>query len=239
MALETGGMKAGLAWGEKERTKKLKGVHPVKRNSGFIKFFTSLIILLFFLFLPGPVIEGGNQVRYVKNFSHGLVVEDSIYFVLEYRVSEDRSPLWFIMPIERSPKFHYQKLFLYSWTPCSEELKQLAVLREEFPFPPRINVGLSRFNSTPNGFVFIVTAGSDEDHRQVYELRAWDIESEGFSPINGQKTNIINLESPLYLEYFADYLSPWVDNPGIISIAELKEELEELDQEDWDLPREW
>ena len=61
--------------------------------------------------------------------SPGLITEEGVYFLAEYRVSRYRRPVWFIMPIERSPTVYYEGVFLYRFRAGdSTELERLAVL---------------------------------------------------------------------------------------------------------------
>jgi len=210
-------------------------VKVMNHSEKFIAIFLVLIILGSF----SGFSSANNSISYSRQNSYGFVEEGDIYFLLEYKVMEKRKPFWFILPIERPPRVHYQKLFLYRLRPEDNQLVQLATLREELPFPAGFNIQYTQFKKTDEGLVIAHRAKFGEDNTVVFDLRIWDISKEKFVELNGQINHLLRTDDPVYQEYFGEYKSPWVNNPGVIGITEVRLYLEDFSEEDWDLPREW
>ncbi len=197
-----------------------------------------------------------SSAVYSKNFSHGFRVDREIYFLLEYKVWQPRRPIWFILPIERPPRAHYNRIFLYRFDPEEQRLDRLAQVRETIG--PRTNVKYTLFTTgeavSDDGrmhgktIVFAYSAGWDADQGFLYDLLAWHIKAGKLTgaedtttpPAGDTERRLYGRETPEMRRYFERYASPWTDNPGVISITELKQEiLSVLPEEKWGLPRKW
>ncbi len=210
----------------------------VKRRGGRGKLIAIFLVLII-VSLFSSTSSANNSISYSRQNSYGFVNQGDIYFLLEYKVLEKRKPFWFILPIERPPRVHYQKLYLYRLQPQDNRLVQLATIREEFPFPAGFNIKYTQFKKTDAGLVIAHRAKFGEDNMVLFDLRIWDFSNEKFVELNGQINHLLGTDDPVYQEYFGEYKSPWVDNPGVIGITEVRLYLEDFTEEDWDLPREW
>lgn len=201
----------------------------------------TLIMLLVVGLLLYPVVQPyspDRPIRYTRTLSPGFAYEDTVYFLLDYRVSRYRRPVWFIMPIERSPTVYFQAIYLYAWEPADHALTQLDVLRSDFPFPPRVSVNMARFLPAEEGIALAYQAGTTAEFDTQWDLRIWNPDTGTLRPA-GTQLNLVTESSSAYQQHFADYRSPAADNPGRIAITDLRELLEGLTAEDWDLPRQW
>lgn len=196
----------------------------------------NFILGLVIISLASAGLFADKPVNYTMNFSYGFRDKDAVYFLLEYKVWKARSPLWFIMPIERAPQIYFQKIFLYRYLIEENRLDRQAVVREDFP--PGVDVQGSKFTKDGGAVVFAYPAGRDARHTLLYEIRVWDIAGGRFLDLDG--TVPAPAGSPAHQKYFGDYKSPWASNPGVIGITELKKVImKDVTPEQWDLPREW
>ena len=116
-----------------------------------------IVVMLGFIFLSG-VYSSAEGVYYSKTFSWGLFESEDVYFLLDYRVSRPRRPLWFILFIERPGKVYYHRIFFFRYNPEEDEL-----VREEFP--PGVWVSGSRIKERDGKIIFAYRAGFDEEYR--------------------------------------------------------------------------
>ncbi len=195
-----------------------------------------LIALVATAVVFGACAHSEKPTRYGKSFSYGLRHDKSVYFLLDYQVSRARSPVWFIMPIERSPLVLFHEIYLYRYEPTSGHLERLATLHDS---PSRgVNVGDSKFIKDGDVFVFAYRAGFDEEYRLLYEIRQWDIAERRLRDVGPKIAG--TRDSALYQRYFGDYSSPAVANPGVVGISKLiREILADVEDSAWDLPRKW
>lgn len=211
---------------------------------------TILLVAVFTIAIPpvDTVLDAAGtreaSTHYVKNFSYGFRDRSSIYFLLEYKVYRRRRPVWFIMPIERSPVYYYYRIFFYRFDIETDRLEQLATLRDETS--PQTSVKNSLFTGEDHRIVFAFYSGWDRERGTLYELRVWDPHVQRFvgtpvgTELGSATSSPVPREDPRMQHYFADYRSPWEANPGVITITELKTSvLADVTDEQWDLPREW
>ena len=196
-----------------------------------------IAVLVLSFSLTAVFLYAEKPVNYTMNLSYGFRDGNAVYFLLEYKVWKARSSLWFIMPIERSPKIYFQKIFLYRFFTEGARLERLSTVRDYFP--PAVDVQSSKFTKDGGAVVFAYRAGRDKQFKQLYEIRVWDIAGGRFAdPPNGAVP--VSADSPAHQKYFGDYKSPWNSNPGVIGITELKKViLKDVTPEQWDLPQKW
>ncbi|TVR75144.1 MAG: hypothetical protein EA408_00855 [Marinilabiliales bacterium] len=177
-----------------------------------------------------------RPVHYSKTHSYGFQHDDHVYFLLDYQVWKRGGRFWFIMPVQLPSKIYLKQVYLYRYEPDLNDLEKLAVLRDEAM--RSINVRYTKFTEDDNKIVFAYHAGYDEEINPLIDLFIWDTQTG--KPDDTGFENPVRDNHPLYQEYFSDYQSPWRDNPAIISISALKNEiLQHLTNEDYDLPEEW
>ncbi len=231
--------------------------NPATRIGRFRTPFVRVLIVAVLLpavLFPGILGAGGSRSRsdrysrisYRKELSCGFRSDGRVHFLLEYTVSRARRPIWFIMPIERSPVYYFHKIFLYRYDPDTGSLDRLATVRDEVGF--QTSVRDTRFvEEEPGRFVFAYRAGWESGKGLLHDLLIWDestgrlytVDGEAATPDASIRPHYPD-DSPEIQRYFADYISPWWDNPGVISITDLRREvLAEVTREDWDLPRDW
>jgi len=193
--------------------------------------------LVFFLFLASLYsCNSQRPVHYSKTHSYGFHHNDDIYFLLDYQIWKRGARFWFIMPFQLPTKVYLKKIYLYSYEPDLNKLEKLGVLRDEAM--QAINVRRTKFTKDNSKIVFAYHAGYDEEINPLIDLFIWDTKTGRFADTGVE--NPVRDNHPLYEKYFSDYLSPWQDNPGIIGISELNNEiLKDLTIEDYDLPEEW
>ncbi len=173
-----------------------------------------------------------DSVRHTRTFSYGFEDAEMVYFLLEYRVSRPRAPVWFIMPIERRPEVFFHELYLYRYDQEAGRLEKLGTVRDEF-FPGGSIAG-SKFTKDEDRIIFAYRTGHGNGYSLLFEVRIFDVARDRLLPPdpNGPAP----ADSAIHRRYFEDYVSPYRDNPGIVGIAELKERLSEVAEEEWDLP---
>ncbi len=177
-----------------------------------------------------------RPVNYRTTYSYGFHHKDHIYFVLDYDVWQRGRRFWFIMPVELPRKVHFREIYLYRYEPDLRELEQLGVLRKEFV--PATDVRYSKFTKDNDKIIFLYYAGYDESIKRQIDIFIWDSRAEEF--VDTGYENPVDKNNPLYKKYFSDYIFPRRDNPGIIAISRLRNEiLQHLTIEDYGLPREW
>ena len=198
---------------------------------------TVLLVLVATMFVPDTVLPAGAREsrQYRREFSFGFREDPHVYFLLEYKVFRRRRPIWFIMPIERSPVYYDHRIFLYRYDTAEGRLEQLGLVRDEIP--TQTNIKSSLFTRENGLVIFAYQAGWSRDQGLLYELRGWDTARDRFADPGVEGGVRVSRESPAMQKYFRDYVSPWWDNPGVITITELKTEvLKDVSEEDWGLP---
>ncbi len=204
------------------------------------------VLLLGFLSVVGlllyPVVfpfRAGQPVHERVVYSYGVEEEGQLYFLAEFSESRARRPVWFIMPIERSPKYYTQLIRWYRYDMDSEELHLLATLRDDAPFPSQVNAGRSKFRIVEEGIAFAYASGWDSDLGALYDLRVWDREDRAFleNDLGGDGIQLVDRDSDLYERYFGDYASPYWDNPGVVSRTDVRTMLEDVPDGQWNWPR--
>ncbi len=192
--------------------------------------------LVFFLILASLYsCNSQRPVQYSKTHSYGFQHDDHIYFLLDYQVWKSGGRFWFIMPIQLPSKVSLKQVYFYRYEPDLKELEKLAVLRDDAM--QSIDVKYTRFTKDISKIVFAYHAGYDEDFKSLTDFFIWDTKAGKLTDTGFE--NPVRDSHPLYQEYFSDYQSPWHDNPGIISISELNNEiLYHLTTDDYDLPEE-
>lgn len=200
-----------------------------------MKSITKLLLLVL-LTLSFYSCNSQRPVNYSMTHSQGYQYDEYVYFLLDYEVWKKGRVIWFIMPIELPKKVYFREIYLYRFQPEMKNLENLGVLRKEFP--PRINVKYSKFNNENGKIILAYTAGTDENHKQLVDIFMWDIKANKF--LDNDFQNPVPLDHPIHEQYFKDYISPWKDNPGIIEISILKNEiLQHIDRETYGLPERW
>lgn len=197
------------------------------------------IVLLVATFLvlasPGAGAGGGRENdsrRYSKSFSYGFREGNLYYFLLEYRVSTPRRPVWFIMPIERPSIVHYHRIFLYRFDTATQKLERLATVQETVP--RQTNIKSTIFGLRDGRVVFAFTSGWDNEHGLMEDLRVWDRDAQ--SLVDAEQV-VAPRDSPEIARYFGDYEGGLADYPGMMTITSLKNEvLADVTEEEWDLP---
>lgn len=140
------------------------------------------------------------------------------------------------MPMNLPRKVYFREIYLYRYEPNLNKLEKLSVLRKEFM--PAINVKYTKFTADKSNIVFAYFAGYDDSYNRMVDLFIWDSKTRQFRDTGYE--NPVSEDNPLHQQYFGDYQSPWRDNPGIIGISRLKNEiLKHLTNEDYDLPEDW
>ncbi len=140
------------------------------------------------------------------------------------------------MPFELPSKVYLKKVYLYRYEPDLNELEKLGIPRDEAM--QAISVIRTKFTKYNSKIVFAYHAGYDEDINPLIDFFIWDTKTGKFADTGVE--NPVRDNHPLYKKYFGDYLSPWHDNPGLIGISTLKNEiLQHLTNEDYELPEEW
>jgi len=188
--------------------------------------------------LAHPVFARGTSVNYRRDLSYGFYDEqtDLYYFIVEYRVSKPRRPIWFIMPIELPSRVYFHKIFLYTYDAQHKRLEQRAVLRDNVGYG--INVKSSRFAGSEEGIVFSYSRGWSKERGMLHDVFIADRHSTEVRPAGTEQA--MPETSPLFQRYFGEYQSPFTANPGVVGITELRTTvLAEVSEEDWELPREW
>ena len=177
-----------------------------------------------------------RPVHYSKTHSYGFQHDDHIYFLLDYQVWKRGGRFWFIMPVQLPSKVYLKQVYFYRYEPDRNDLEKLAVLRDEAM--QSINLRYTKFTEDNSKIVFAYHAGYDEDFKSLTDFFIWDTKAGKFADTGFE--NPVRDSHPLLQEYFSDYQSPWQDNPGIIGISKLNNEiLKSLTGEDYDLPEEW
>lgn len=198
---------------------------------------TVLLLLITVVILPEAVHPAGQREsrQYRRDYSYGFREGDQVYFLLEYRVFRRRRPIWFIMPIERSPVYYDHRIFLYRYDTAEGRLEQLGLVRDEIP--TQTNIKSSLFTRENGRVIFAYQAGWESGQGLLYELRGWDTARDRFADPVMEGGVRVSRGSPTMDRYFRDYVSPWWDNPGVITITELRTEiLRDVSDEDWGLP---
>lgn len=195
-----------------------------------------LLIVLVVGLLLYPVVfpYRSSEAQEMRILSDAFEDEGSLYFLLDYRVSRARRPVWFIMPIERSPTVYHRSLALYGFDMDSETLTRLEVLKED-NFPFQFNARRTQFIKTDDVIVFAYRAGWDSEAGPLYAVHHWNPEKRMFAQ-GGPGATPVPEAAPEYHTHFADYLSPWTDNPGILPVTQLRERLETVPKAAWNLP---
>ena len=195
-----------------------------------------LIIVLVVGLLLYPVVfpYRSSEAQQRRTLSDGFGDGDQIYFLLDYRVSRARRPVWFIMPIERPPKVYHRSLALYRFDVDSGRLVRLAILKEN-DFPVQFNARYTQFTKADEAIVFAYRAGWDSEQGVLYAVHAWDPVTQTFV-LGGPDADPVIETAPEYQVHFSDYLSPWTDNPGILPVTELQERLAVVPSAAWNLP---
>ena len=193
--------------------------------------------LVFFLILASLYsCNSQRPVQYSKTHSYGFQHDDHIYFLLDYQVWKSGGRFWFIMPIQLPSKVSLKQVYFYRYEPDLKELEKLAVLRDDAM--QSIDVKYTRFTNDNGKIIFAYHAGYDEDINPLIDIFIWNTKTGRFDDTAFE--NPVRDNHPLYQKYFSNYQSPWHDNPGIISMSTLKDEiLHHLTNEDYDLPEEW
>jgi len=177
-----------------------------------------------------------RPVHYSKEHSYGFHHQDHIYFLLDYDVWKRGRRLWFIMPFELPKKVYFREIYFYRYEPDLKELEQLGVLRKEFV--PATTVRYTKFTKDNDKIIFLYYAGYDESIKRQIDIFIWDSKEEMFADTGYE--NPVDKNNPIYKKYFSDYISPWRDNPGVVAISRLRNEiLQHLTIEDYDLPQDW
>ena len=167
--------------------------------------------------------------------SPGLITEEGVYFLAEYRVSRYRRPVWFIMPIERSPTVYYEGVFLYRFRAGDgTELERLAVLREDWPLPPQTTVRWAQLVESGNEIAMAYESGRNSDLELQYDLRVWDrVEGRLRNETEGE---FVDRDDASFQKYFSGYASPPDANYGFVSMTDMRDALEPLDIDIWGFP---
>ncbi len=200
-----------------------------------MKIISVNIVLI--LIITGVFSCNSNRpVVYSKNYSPGFYNDGYIYFLLDYDVWQRGRSFWFIMPVEGRKRVHFREIYLYRFEPESNELDKLSVLRKDFK--PAISVSYARFIEDNGNIVFAYVAGYDNSVNRLVDIFIWDKESNVL--IDTGYDNPVGESNLLYKKYFSDYRSPATDNPGIINISRLRNEiLQHLSEKDYGLPKKW
>lgn len=188
--------------------------------------------------LAQPLQAQGTSVNYRRDLSYGYHDEQSdlYYFIVEYRVSRPRRPIWFIMPIELPSQVYFHKIFLYTYDVQQNRLEQRAVLRDNVGHGT--NIKSSRFMGNEEGIVFSYSSGWSKERGMLHDVFVADRQSTEVRPAGTEQA--VPETSPLFQQYFGAYQSPFTANPGVVGITELSTHvLAEIEEEDWELPREW
>ncbi len=179
--------------------------------------------------------SGGREPdtrRVSRSFSFGFQDEDDYYFLMEYRVSTPRRPVWFIMPIERSPVVHDHRIFLYRFNAGTGTLERLATVLDEVP--RQTSITFTIFGLREGRLVFAFQSGSEPDVGLLYDLRVWDRDAQ--SLVEDERV-VTPRDAPEYDRYFGDYEGGLADYPGMVSISTLRHQiLADVSQEQWELP---
>jgi len=193
--------------------------------------------IIFILIIAGFFSCNSNRpVVYSKEYSPGFYNEGNIYFLLDYDVWQRGRSFWFIMPFEGRKKVYFREIYLYRYEPELGRLDKLSVLRKDFK--PATNLRYTRFTEDNGNIVFAYAAGYDKEINRLVDIFIWNTELNKI--IDTDFDNPVTESNLLFKKYFSDYKSPYSDNPGIIEISRLKNEiLQHLSDEDYKLPEKW
>lgn len=200
-----------------------------------VGFVVVSILLLTVVLIPSLRAGGSREypVQHGRSFSPGLRTGTEVYFLLEYTVQQRRRPVWFIMPIERSPRVFLYGIYLYRYDTGTETLEQLAMAADQAR--PQTSVVDAMLRRHQERIVFAYRRGWASGEGLLYHPFAWDTRAGRLlelAPPRGRK-------EPEIAEYFSDYKSPSTANPGVISITDLRSLVQDIPPEEWGLPEEW
>ncbi len=198
----------------------------------------SIAKYLVFLLIVTTLYSCSSQkpVNYSKTHSYGFQHNDHIYFILDYQVWKRGGRFWFIIPFQLPSKVYLKKVYFYRYEPDLNELEKLGIPRDKDM--QSINVRYTKFIKDNSKIIFTYHTGYDEEIKPLVDIFIWDTKTGKFDDTGVE--NPVRDNHPLYQKYFSDYRSPWHDNPGIISMSTLNNEiLQHLTAEDYDLPEEW
>lgn len=207
-----------------------------RSNDSSVCMLLLVAATLGFFGLTQPAFGQSAQLNHRRELSYGYLDAETntYYFLVDYRISRSRRPVWFILPIERPPQVYFHKIYLYSYDATHARLQQLAVLRDDVG--PNTNVKYSRFTRTATGIVIAYSSGWAAGEGLQHDVFILDPHSAVVRPAGGQSQ--IPETSTLFQQYFGTYLSPFEANPGVVGITELRTRvLATVSEDDWGLPR--
>ncbi|TVR31958.1 MAG: hypothetical protein EA404_08835 [Spirochaetaceae bacterium] len=200
---------------------------------GWIVLLVGMLLVLMSHSAAGAGGRESDSRRASKRFSYGFQDGEQCYFLLEYKVSTPRRPVWFIMPIERSPKMHYHRIFLYRFDTTTQELERLATVLETVPRQTTIQSTI--FGLRDGRVVFAFNSGWDSERGLLHDLRVWDRDAGAL--VEAERV-VAPRDAPEIARYFGDYQGGLANYPGMMTITTLRNEiLTGVSEEQWDLPR--
>ncbi len=200
---------------------------------GWIVLLVGTFLVLMSHSAAGAGGRESDSRRASKRFSYGFQDGEQCYFLLEYKVSTPRRPVWFIMPIERSPIVHYHRIFLYRFDTTTRQLERLATVLEAVPRQTTIQSTI--FGLRDGRVVFAFASGWDSELGRLTDLRVWDLEAKTL--VETERV-VAPRDAPEIARYFGDYEGGLANYPGMMTITTLKNEvLADVSEEQWDLPR--
>ncbi len=177
--------------------------------------------------------RSSNPVIYSQNFSQGIEHENSVYFLIDYKVWQRGRSFWFIMPFEGRVRILFREIYLYRYQKESTELSKEAVISENVC--RTFKIMYTQIVSDNQNLVF---AHHTSNMMDSIDLFFWDTKSRDFA--DTEYPRILPSGHELYKKYFEDYISPSWDNPGIITITELRNNiLKNISNEQYQLRKDW
>ena len=164
-------------------------------------------------------------------FSAAMRYDESMMSHLRSRSPGSVATVRFIMPIERSPKLHYHRVFLDRFDTSTQKLERLATVLEAVPRQTFINSTI--FGLRNGRVVFAFNSGWDSEQGSLNDLRVWDREAQ--SLIEAERV-VAPRDAREIARYFGDYEGGLASYPGMMTITSLKSEvLAGATEEEWDL----
>lgn len=196
-----------------------------------IIFISALILITITMFSCSR--RSSSPVIYSKNFSQGIEHENSVYFLMDYKVWKRGRSFWFIMPFEGRVRILFREIYLYRYQKESAELIKEAVIRDNVC--RTFNIVYTRIVADNGNLVFSHHTNNMMDS---VDLFIWDTKNMDFADTGYPR--ILPSGHELYKKYFEDYISPSWDNPGIITITELRNNiLKNISNEQYQLRQDW
>lgn len=162
----------------------------------------------------------GKEINVYKDLSTGILYNDKIYFLCDYKLQE---PGWYLFVIFVPGKLHYKAVHLYSYNLKTGELNQISEIKAYF------NKNFIKWEREGSSIFFTIQGGWDKDKKKKlvdifeYNTRSGEI-----------IRHSINESEKLYNKYFKDKNS--FQGEDKIKISGVLFHTGILPEEEWKLP---